>query len=156
MYAPDQARGRHTLQGRGAINPLTTSKQSSLRCGHVGKVSLITLTLRATTDPNNPAHHINPNHCYSIENPTDWLAVGLDEMLPKPYTAADIEELLYEMTSEAPTRKPPEVLFLFFGFTGILSVSSPGKIIAVGHFQITYSHLPLQVAVLPGALSVEL
>jgi CheY-like chemotaxis protein len=33
----------------------------------------------------------------SIENPSDWIAAGVDEMLPKPFTADDIEELLLAM-----------------------------------------------------------
>jgi CheY-like chemotaxis protein len=33
----------------------------------------------------------------SIENTAEWLAAGIDEMLPKPFTAVDIKELLLAM-----------------------------------------------------------
>ena len=35
----------------------------------------------------------------SIESPVDWLAVGLDQMLPKPFSSSDIEELMLAMYS---------------------------------------------------------
>jgi CheY-like chemotaxis protein len=44
---------------------------------------------------NKPAYVVGMSA--SIENPADWLAVGLDEMLPKPFSAFDIETLLLAM-----------------------------------------------------------
>ena len=35
----------------------------------------------------------------SITSPVDWLAVGLDQMLPKPFSSSDIEELMLAMYS---------------------------------------------------------
>jgi CheY-like chemotaxis protein len=41
----------------------------------------------------------------SIENTEEWLAAGLDEMLPKPFTAPDIKELLLAMYPSKPRAK---------------------------------------------------
>jgi CheY-like chemotaxis protein len=41
----------------------------------------------------------------SIESPTEWLAAGVNEILPKPFKAFDIDQLLLSMsphTSEEP------------------------------------------------------
>jgi CheY-like chemotaxis protein len=68
---------------------------------------------------NKPAYVVGMSA--SIENPADWLAVGLDEMLPKPFSASDIETLLLAMhvavtaVEEAPSSVP-----------GYLDAVSPG------------------------------
>jgi CheY-like chemotaxis protein len=54
-----------------------------------------------------PAYLVGMSAC--IESPLDWLAAGLDEMLPKPFTALDIEGLLaaiYAGTSTVATTLP--------------------------------------------------
>jgi CheY-like chemotaxis protein len=49
--------------------------------------------------------HPSPKPAYvvgmsaSIESPADWLAAGVDEMLPKPFKALDVHQLLRAMCS---------------------------------------------------------
>jgi CheY-like chemotaxis protein len=50
---------------------------------------------RSVTQALKPAYVVGMSA--SIENTAEWLAAGADEMLPKPFTGADIKELLLAM-----------------------------------------------------------